>query len=291
MIKPGGSLFLLSVSLCLCASVASLSIHPFEIRYKYAIAKLAGVGGIEDSLKLECHAFCHRAGDGIMNRRKNEYQRRPRWRWSILVALVLLLGWLGFDLYGPRSTKMREFDPNEVARLETAMWRSYYDKERVKLFNQLAELMRTQYHMPFAASNAAAYQAAKAAFVFKDGKKREDYEKAMPNLVNFYRSIRSGSDIAFDGEKAAKLELEWWIVHRQRAQHRPGDLDRALAELPAEIYRVPVDKMTEHARLRAEAMTIRDKKAEDGKVSEQDWARIEELLRASWQSLWKAVNS
>ncbi len=218
-------------------------------------------------------------------------RKRSRFRWFILIALLAVFGWLGYDLYGPRSTKMRDFDPNEVARLETDMWRSYYDKERVKLFNQLAELMRSQYHMPFATSNAVAYQAAKAAFVFKDGKKREDYEKALPNLVKFYQDIRNGSDIPFDVDKTAKLELEWWIVHRQRAQHKTGDLDRALAELPAEIYRAPVDRLMEHARLRAEAMTIRDQKAEEGGVSEEDWKKIGELLRASWQSLHKAVNS
>lgn len=194
------------------------------------------------------------------------------------------------DLYGPHQTKMREFDPNEVARLETGMWRSYYAKERAKLFSQLAELMRSQYHLPFATSNAVAYQAAKAAFVFKEGKKREDYEKALPSLIKFYQSIREGSDIPFDVDKVARLELEWWIVHRQRAQHQPVDLDRALAELPAEIYRVPADRLMEHARLRAEAMTIRDKRAEEGGLKEDDWAKIEELLRGSWQSLWKAVN-
>jgi hypothetical protein len=211
--------------------------------------------------------------------------------WFFLIVIVAALGWIGYDLYGPRSTKMRDFDPHEVARLETEMWRSYYAKERVKLFNQLAELMRSQYHMPFATSNAVAYQAAKAAFVFKDGKKREDYEKALPYLVKFYQSIRQGSDIEFDVDRAAKLELEWWIVHRQRARHQAGDLDRALAELPAEIYRVPADRLLEHARLRAEAMTIRDRKAEGGGVSAEDWAKIEELLRASWQSLHQVVNS
>lgn len=216
--------------------------------------------------------------------------RRSRAKWLVLLALALAVAWLGYDLYGPRSSKLRDFDPNEVARIETDMWRSYYAKERVKLFTQLAELMRSQYHMPFATSNAVAYQAAKAAFVFKEGRKREDYEKALPNLVKFYQAIRDGSDTPFDVEKAAKLELEWWIVHRQRARHEPGDLDRALAELPAEIYHVPVEKMMEHARLRQEAMTIRDKEAEAGGVSEEDWKRIEELLRASWQSLWKAVN-
>jgi hypothetical protein len=208
-----------------------------------------------------------------------------------LTIAVFALGWLGYDLYGPHSSKLRDFDPNEIARLETEMWRSYYAKERVKLFTQLAELMRTQYHMPFATSNAAAYQAAKAAFVFKEGKDREDYEEALPYLVKFYQAVRDGGDTPFDVEKAAKLEVEWWIVHRQRARHDPGDLDRALAELPAEIYHAPVEKMMEHARLRAEAMTIRDQKAESGGVTEADWKKIEELLRASWQSLWKAVNS
>jgi len=218
--------------------------------------------------------------------------RKPRRaRWVILIILIALVAWLGFDLYGPRHHSLREFDPNEVAKLETPMWRSYYDKERLKLFNQMAELLRTQYGMPLATSNAVAYQAAKAAFVFKDGKKREDYEKALPNLVKFYQAIHDGADIDFDVQKAAKLELEWWIIHRQRNKYQPADLDRALAELPAELYRVPADRLMEHARLREEAMTIRDKKAEEGGVTEADWAKINELLRASWQSLWTAVRA
>src|SRR5262245_51126322 len=226
-----------------------------------------------------------------MNNAHQRPGKRSRVKMIILAVLTLALAWLGYDLYGPRSSKLRDFDPNEIARLETGMWRSYYAKDRVKLFNQLAELLRSQYDMPFATSNAVAYQAAKAAFVFKEGKKRADYEKALPHLVKLYQAIRDGSDTPFNVEKAAKLELEWWIAHRQRARLDPGDLDRALAELPAEIYQMPVEKMMEHARLRAEAMTIRDKKAEAGGVTEEDWKEIEELLLASWQSLWKAVNS
>ena len=47
----------------------------------------------------------------------------------------------------------------------------------------------------------------------------------------------------------------------------------------------------EHGRLRAEAMTIRDTKAENGGVTEADWVRINELLKESWRSLAKAVKS
>lgn len=206
-----------------------------------------------------------------------------------IVVLTAIIGWVAYDLFGPRTAQLREFDADEVARLETAMWRSYYEKQRLQLFNQLSELLRSQYNMPVVRSNLVAYYAADAAFVFKRGKQRSDYEKALPALIKFYESIRRMSDIPFDVNRAAQLELEWWIIHRERAKHAPGDLSRALAELQAEMYRVPMDQLTEHADLRAEAMTIRDTKAEQGGVTEADWAKIDELLHRSWRSLSNVV--
>ena len=96
----------------------------------------------------------------------------------IALILALVICAVLYDLFWPRTTHMREFDPDEVARLETAMWRSYYEKQRVRLFNQMTELLRSQYHMTPVKSNLVAYYAAKAAFVFKEGKERADYEKA-----------------------------------------------------------------------------------------------------------------
>ncbi len=221
-------------------------------------------------------------------------RKRPKRRIIIrglVLISVLAVCWVLYDLYFPRTTRMRDFDPDEVARLETAMWRSYYEKQRLALFNELTELLRTQYHMTPIRSNQVAYYAANAAFVFKQGAQRADYEKALPDLVKFYGAIRKTSDIQFDVDRVARLELEWWIIHRQRAQHAPGDLDKALADLQAEIYHVPVDRLIEHGRLRAEAMTIRDTKAENGGVTEADWARISELLKESWRSLAKAVQA
>ncbi len=209
----------------------------------------------------------------------------------VAVLLVAIIAWALYDLYAPRTAHLREFNPDEVARLETAMWRSYYERQRVRLFNQLSELLRAQYNMPLIRSNRVAYYAANAALVFQKGKQRTDYEKALPDLVKFYESIRQTSDLPFDVNRAARLELEWWIIHRDRAKHKSGELDRALAELQAEIYHAPVDRLMEHRRLRAEAMTIRDRKAETGGVAEQDWARIDDLLHSSWRSLAAAVNS
>src|SRR5947209_570555 len=212
--------------------------------------------------------------------------RRRRRALAVSATLVFILAaWVAYDLYAPRRTTLRDFDPEEVARLETEMWRSYYSRQRVRLFTEMSELLRTQYRLPLWRSNAVAYQAAKAAFVFKDGHSRSDYERALPNLVSFYESIREVSDTDFDPQRAAHLELAWWIIHRERARNPPGDLDRALASLASEVYRVPADKLLEHARLRAEAMDIRDAKAEQGGVTEEDWKRIDELLHQSWRSL------
>jgi hypothetical protein len=141
----------------------------------------------------------------------------------LLLIVIALSSYAAFDLLAPRSSRMRAFDPNEVARLETAMWRSYYDKQQLQLYNQMTELLRSQYNLPFIRSNT-------------------------------------------------------------------GDLAHSLAALSSELYQMPSERFTEHARLRAEAMTIRDKKAEEGGVTEADWARIDELLHGSWQSLFSAVN-
>ena len=218
-------------------------------------------------------------------------RRSRRWIKYGAVLVIALAAWVAFDLYAPRRASLREFDADEVARLETAMWRSYYSRQRLQLFRQLAELLRTQYRLPFWRSNAVAYRAAKAAFVFKDGRGRADYERALPDLESFYQSIRAVSDTDFDAARAARLELEWWIVHCERRAHAPGDLDRALADLQAELYRVPPERLAEHARLRAEAMEIRDTKADEGTVTEEDWSKIDELLHGSWRSLHAVVNS
>jgi len=221
-------------------------------------------------------------------------RRRPLLKLIVRVTalvLALVICAVLFDLFYPRKTSLREFDSDEVARLETAMWRSYYEKQRVRLFNEATELLRTQYHLTPVKSNVVAYYAANAAFVFKEGKQRSDYEKALPDLIKFYNYLHNLSDIDFDVYKVSKLELEWWIIHRERENHAPGDLARALAELQAAIYNLPVERVMEHGRLRAEAMTIRDTKAEQGGVKEADWAKINDLLRQSWGSLAQAVKN
>jgi hypothetical protein len=211
---------------------------------------------------------------------------------KILVAAAgIVLAGAAWDLYAPRSHSLRDFQPDEVGRLETAMWKSYYAHERLPLFSQLATLLRRQYGLPLLRSYVVAYHAARGAVVFQRGHSHADYELALPEIVAFYSGIRHVSLENFDVRHAARRELDWWIIHRERDGHPTGDLDRSLAALQAELYRLPEDQVMEHAKLRAEATRLCDSIVAKGDSSGQQWREIERLLRASWGSLWKAVNT
>jgi hypothetical protein len=216
-------------------------------------------------------------------------RRRISLRVVILTVVGLLLLYVVVDLFWPFNRDLRQFDPEEVGRLETAMWRSYYDRESAQLFFQLAELLRTQFQFPFLRSYRTAYFAARAAFVFKDGSNRREYEHALPYLESYFGAIRGIGNLEFNVQRAARLELEWWIVHRERDRNPPGALDRACAAAAAALYQVSPESTREHGHLRAAAMIIRDARAASGNVSEKDWMLIESLLCECYRSLQKAV--
>jgi hypothetical protein len=202
------------------------------------------------------------------------------------------VGWAAAELARPRRTDIRVFDPDEVARLERDMWRCYYDRRRLPLFGQLVSLLQGQFHLQPLRAVALAGLAARAAAVFQVGASHDDYRRALPYLERYYAAIRSVSEVPFDPRRAAGLELEWWIVHREVDDHPPGDLEAALAELAAELYQVPAERLWTHAARRAEAMTIRDRtsRREVG-VLDDDWDRIEAVLWVAWNALADEVRT
>lgn len=207
----------------------------------------------------------------------------------IWLLLFLLIAWITIDINYAFKTDIHTIDAAETARLDGAMWKSYYEKKPVKLFMQSAQLMRNQFHFPFWRSYQVSYYAAKAAFVFKDGTNRNDYAKALPYLQKYYGHINEISNTAFNADTAAASELEWWIIRRERQQHPPQEWEEWLCKTASVMYHIPAAKFNDYAHLRVEAMLLRDEKG--GNITEADWQKIDSLLLQAWQAFGKAVKA
>ncbi len=204
----------------------------------------------------------------------------------ILLSIVLI--GLLLDLYLPIKKDFRRFDPVVTGQLDEMMWRSYYEKKPVKLFFQLTKLMRSQFGAPLVRSFVMAYRSAKAAFIFKNGTNRAQYEKAFPDLKKYFTHINALSKEHFDVDQMTHDELEWWIIRRERDQHPPSDWSTILQKELANMYHMPMETFKPHADLRVEAMVYRDNKGDQ--ITQSDWDKIQNMCIDAWTLLYKAVN-
>ena len=88
-------------------------------------------------------------------------------RSAIVLTLALAIGVLGLYTCWPRPADLHGFDPAAMARLETAMWRDYYEKHYPALFYHLYEVSRTQFGFAPSDSVRIALSAAEAARTFQ----------------------------------------------------------------------------------------------------------------------------
>jgi hypothetical protein len=208
-------------------------------------------------------------------------------RTSLTLALVLALVLGGAYASWPRHADLRGFEPADIARLETAMWRDYYDKRYLALFGHLYEMSRTQFGFSPLDSFRIALAAAQAAKAFQPTRSREAADAALPPLVTYYRLLASATSDGFDVAEAARLELDWWQARRESVS--PRQYGVTVARVAAITYGKPAD----HPSLllsgigRAEAMAYRDARGQA--MTDSDWSEIECRLRRAYRSLQAAL--
>jgi hypothetical protein len=86
-------------------------------------------------------------------------------------------------------------------------------------------------------------------------------------MRRFYALVAGTSRETFNVDEAARLEVEWWRVHRL-LQHGtdpdPSALDDAFTALYAHVYGVPASSVRTAAAGRAEATRISDRWVAEG---------------------------
>lgn len=206
-------------------------------------------------------------------------------RRTVIVSLVVTLGAAGAYAAWPRPADLRAFEPAEIARLEMAMWRDYYEKRYPALFLHLYTMSRTQFG--FAPLDSLRIAAAEAAKAFQPTRSREGANAALPALLTYYGLLASATPDGFDVGEAARLELDWWQARREAVG--PGQYGVTVARVAAITYGKPADDpwLLISGIGRAEAMSWRDVRGQA--MTEQDWSEIEGRLRRAYAVLKAAV--
>jgi hypothetical protein len=204
-------------------------------------------------------------------------------RQKLVLALALPIAAVAVYACWPRKADLRTFDPAEMARLETAMWRDYYEKRYPALFTHLYQSSRMQSGFSPLASVRISVSAALAAKTFQPTRSRSEAQAAMPYLVTYYGLVREGAPVAFDVQQVASRELDWWQARREAAT--PRDYGETVADVAALTFGKPNadPALLAFGRGRAEAMAYRDARGQA--ITEQDWATIETQLRGAYQQL------
>ncbi|MFM8716830.1 MAG: hypothetical protein ACKOF3_08625 [Spartobacteria bacterium] len=207
-----------------------------------------------------------------------------RWAQAVLIAVLILACLIWIDNVRAKPD-VRVFDPGQMARMEAAMWRSYYEGRWVQLGWQSMRIARTQYGFSVLDSLQLAKHAAVAALWFR---KNTDAPECLPELEAYYALVRKAAGARFDTAEAARLELEWWKQRRRSVP--PEDYARTIAQLAALIYNVPQNRMLDASTKRANAMAYRDARRGEA-MGDDEWRTVEEMLAGAYGSLKAAIEA
>jgi hypothetical protein len=208
-------------------------------------------------------------------------RRRRQIAWAALSMVALAAAYICI----PRHADLTSFDPGAMARLETAMWRHYYEKRYLPLFGDLYDVSRTQYGFSPLDSVQIALAAARAAKSFQPTTSRAEAEAALPALIDYFRILSNAAPVPVEVEDAARTELAWWQARREAVT--PEQYGLIIARVATLVYGIDGDDMRRSGVVRAQAMAYRDARGAD--MSDADWSSIADQLDLAYRLLKKAL--
>jgi hypothetical protein len=162
---------------------------------------------------------------------------------------------------------MRDFDPRLVGGLECRTWVTYYRREWLPFLLAVIRLVRHTFGLNWPPTLYGAWLVLRANQLWAPYPDN-DPEGCRRCMRRFYALVRRRHGEPFDVVEAARLEVEWWRVHRVHQRDEPGgDADplvEALAALYAHVYRVELEAVLRAARERAHAMDLSDRWVDAG---------------------------
>lgn len=196
------------------------------------------------------------------------------------------------------ANEMNHLDPEAVAALEIDAWKAYYRKDRLEMVQTLQKALQKQFHI----SSTAVWSdiipnLALAAYQFSQmpmTSTTEEYNKlVLPQLTSAYEGLKTAVGGKWDATKAAKYDLEWWILRRNSKTFHPENVGKKMAQLYRELYGDDDDShFIRAAFLRASAARYHDLcKITWGKIYESDWQVMQDILVQSYKELLMGIQA
>ena len=164
----------------------------------------------------------------------------------------------------PTTPPMRSFDPRLVGALECQTWVSYYRREWWPFLVAAVRVVRHAFGLSRVRTALGAWWVLRANQVWAPYPDN-DPAAARRFMRRFYALVAHTHEEDFDVTEAARLEVEWWRVHRgvQRSPEPATpeaveQLVQALQALYAHTYQVDPASVRLAAEQRAEAMRLSD---------------------------------
>jgi hypothetical protein len=199
-----------------------------------------------------------------------------------------------------RPSRLRSFDPVRVADLEFRAWVGYYRRDWPAVLRASVGLVRAGFGMDWPRTLHGAWLVLRANQLWAPAD--NDPDGARRCMRRFYGLLRISYGEPRDVAEAARREIDWWRVHRDR-QHAAGQLDGgdsddsddelvdSLVALYTFLYGEPEAAVRPAAVYRTQAMDLSDQWVTEGCPPDSPLlAREHAALVRSYAALLAAVH-
>ena len=187
---------------------------------------------------------------------------------------------------------IRNLDPRKLAHYEKENYVAYYQKDWLKLLRVSVGMVKEAFGLSWPQAIYGAYLIARAEIAFAPFP-NNDIPRTEAYVRGFYKFIKEVHKEDFDVERAVKLEVHWWAVHRRLFGNAENqELVEALKCLYEEVYGAESDKFQEAAYQRAKGMLYSDLWVNQGKPAGSPLLEQEEqALYQGYKALKEAINN
>jgi hypothetical protein len=185
----------------------------------------------------------------------------------------------------------RDFDPEKLADAEYAGWVAYYRRQWPPFLGAALRMVRIGFGLSWPATMRGAWYVLRANQAWAPYPDNHP-DRARDHMRRFYALVARSGQLTLDPVEAARLEVEWWRVHRLHQRQNEGsddDLADAMVELYAYVYGIDRESVRAAARHRVSAMGHSDAWVAGRLQDRQLLESVQDELRASYRALRAAV--